>query len=303
MSAFLILFANNLLPIFLVTGTGYVLGKFLKIEARTLSRIVFYIFSPALVFQLLTQSQVNEGDVLQMVVFATTHTALFGGLIWLIVRGFKFKRQQFAAVMLTSLFPNAGNFGLSVNLFAFGEIGLAHASLYFVANSILANTAGVFIASLGKSSYQESLVRLFKIPTVYAVALGLIFVGMGWHLPLPLERTISTLAGAAIPGMLVLLGLHLREAIWTGGMSGLVLTNVLRLLVSPALALGLSSLFGLQGAARQAGVSEASMPTAVMMTVLATEFDVKPTFVTAVVFSTTLLSPLTLIPLLAYLGG
>jgi predicted permease len=45
------------------------------------------------------------------------------------------------------------------------------------------------------------------------------------------------------------------------------------------------------------------MPTAVMATVLATEFDVHPAFVTTVVTTTTLLSPLMLTPLLAFLGA
>jgi len=55
--------------------------------------------------------------------------------------------------------------------------------------------------------------------------------------------------------------------------------------------------------ALQAGVVEAATPTAVLSTVLATEFNTEPTFVTTVVFTTTVLSPLTLTPLLAYLGA
>jgi hypothetical protein len=76
-----------------------------------------------------------------------------------------------------------------------------------------------------------------------------------------------------------------------------------RLLASPAIALLLAVPFGLSGVARQAGVLEAAMPAAVMTTVLAAEFQVEPEFMTAVVFTSTLLSPLTLTPLLAYLGG
>jgi predicted permease len=53
----------------------------------------------------------------------------------------------------------------------------------------------------------------------------------------------------------------------------------------------------------QAGVTEASMPTAVMTTILATEFDASPALVSGIVTATTVLSPLTLTPLLAYLGG
>jgi predicted permease len=64
-----------------------------------------------------------------------------------------------------------------------------------------------------------------------------------------------------------------------------------------------AALFGLQGAAFQAGVVESAMPSAVLSTVLATEFDVEPAFVTSTVFITTLLSPITLTPLIAYLGA
>jgi len=77
----------------------------------------------------------------------------------------------------------------------------------------------------------------------------------------------------------------------------------MRLVAAPFLAIGLASLFGLTGAAFQAGVAQSSMPTAVVMTILATEYNVEPSFVSSVVFTSTLLSPLTVTPLLAYLGA
>jgi predicted permease len=77
----------------------------------------------------------------------------------------------------------------------------------------------------------------------------------------------------------------------------------MRLLVSPFVALLLIPLFGLAGPARQALVLEAAMPTAVLTTVLATEFNAEPSFVSTTVLVTTLLTPLTLTPLLAFLGA
>ena len=75
----------------------------------------------------------------------------------------------------------------------------------------------------------------------------------------------------------------------------------LSLVVAPLVALALASLLGLSGPTRQAGVALASMPVAVITTILALEFDVAPAFVTNAVFVSTLLSPLTLTPLIAYL--
>jgi predicted permease len=46
-------FANNLLPILLLSGAGLLLGKAIAIDSRALGRVVFYVFSPILVFNLL----------------------------------------------------------------------------------------------------------------------------------------------------------------------------------------------------------------------------------------------------------
>jgi predicted permease len=76
----------------------------------------------------------------------------------------------------------------------------------------------------------------------------------------------------------------------------------MRLLGGMGAGLLLAPLFGLGGMAYNAGVLESAMPTAVLSTILATEYDAKPAFVTTAVFTTTLLSPLTLTPLLLVLG-
>jgi hypothetical protein len=76
----------------------------------------------------------------------------------------------------------------------------------------------------------------------------------------------------------------------------------LRMLASPFIAWFLAPIMGLSGIGRQAGILQAAMPTAVLTTVIATEYDVEPEFVTGVVLVTTIISPLTLTPLLAILG-
>ena len=205
-------------------------------------------------------------------------------------------------VVLTSLFGNSGNYGLLLISFAFGQEALAYASVYFVTNAILINTAGVLIASLGRLNLKESLLGLLKVPATYAILAAMLVMRMDWQLPTPLARTVSLAANAAIPLMLILLGLELQRAEWTKNIRALGISVVLRLLVGPFVGMGLSSLFGLNAPARQAGVTEAAMPSAVLTTVLASEYNLDSSLVTAIVFTTTLLSPLTLTPLLLYLG-
>jgi predicted permease len=75
----------------------------------------------------------------------------------------------------------------------------------------------------------------------------------------------------------------------------------LSLIATPLAAFGAAYALDLQGPALQAGVLQASMPTAVITTILALEFGGAVNFVTGAVCAATLLSPLTLTWIIAYL--
>ena len=303
MTELLRLFTNNLLPVLFVAGSGYIAGKWLNVEARSISRVVFYFFSPCLLFNLLVSSQLNNNDILRMVGFTIATVLSMAAITWFSGRVLKLERKMLAAVIICVMTLNAGNYGLSLSLFAFGEEALAYASLFFVPSAIITYTVGVTIASMGKSSLADSLKGLIKIPAVYAVVLALVFIYLNWELPLSLSRTITLLGDAAIPGMLLVLGLQLQNNHRTYNRRALFLANGMRLLGGMGVGFVMATIFGLQGMAYNAGVLEASMPTAVLSTILATEYDVEPAFVTTAVFSSTLLSPLTLTPLLWILGA
>jgi predicted permease len=116
-------------------------------------------------------------------------------------------------------------------------------------------------------------------------------------------RTVNVLADACIPVFLVVLGMQLVGAGIRARAAPLALAVVLRMGGGLLLALPAALFCGLEGPARQAGLLQAAMPSAVICTILASEYEVEPTFVTSVVFLSTLLSPLLLTPLLAYLGA
>lgn len=303
MDKLLSLFSDNLLPIFLTAGAGYIVQKKLDIDPKSISRVIFYLFSPALIFTLLTENQVDSEISLKIIGYALSATILYGLIGWIASRILKFDRNLTVAVMITVMFTNAGNFGLSLNAFAFGEEALSFASLYFIMSAIMIYTFGIALASMGKMSFADSLKRLFTYPTIYAVVLALLFNNIGWDLPVPVSRSVGLLSDAAIPAMLVLLGMQLSSVDLKADVLALGTANLIRLAIAPLLAIGLALLFNLDGAAYQASVIEASMPTAVMTTVLATEFNVRPRFVTSVVTLTTILSPLMLTPLISFLGG
>lgn len=296
-------FANNLMPILLLGSAGFLLGKFLTVDSRTLGRVVFYLFSPLLVFDLLLNSQLDFQQALTTIGFAVA-VALVAGLLALSLgKAIHLDRPLLLAVILTASFGNTGNYGLPLVSFAFGKEALAYATIYFVTNSLLFNTIGVLIASLGHMDLRTALFGLFRVPTVYAVILAILLKGTGFVIPLPLTRTIDLAAGGSIPAMLVLLGLELNHVQWSHNIGALSLGTFMRLVASPLIGILLAMTLGLQGAARDANIAQSSMPTAVTITVLASEYHLEPALVTAIVFVSTILSPFTLTPLLVYLGN
>jgi malate permease and related proteins len=297
------LFTNNLLPIFLAAGVGFLLASRFSVSPRALSQVSFYIFSPCLVFSLLTHSELSSGDVISMSLFSVLNMLIIGLVVGLAALLLRLDRRLTAALLVSTMLVNAGNYGLPVILFAFGTGPLAYGTLYFIVMMIMAYTVGVFTASLGSLKPGAALRNLARVPVVYAVGFALLFLATGWIVPLPLERTINLLGEGAIPSMLVLMGMQFAGMRLEGRVLPLALGSAVRLVLSPVLAFGLARFMQLPESAMQAGILQAGMPTAVLTIVLATEFDAEPAFVTAMVFTTTLLSPLTLTPLLALLGG
>ncbi len=143
---------------------------------------------------------------------------------------------------------------------------------------------------------------LFKVPAVYGVVLAALLNHFQLILPTPLERTVELAANGSIPLMIVLLGVELSRVQWSHSVRAVGLSTTLRLLAAPAVGLLLAGLFGFQGAARQANITESAMPAAVTNTILAAEYGLDTSLVTAMIFVGTILSPLTLTPLVYYLG-
>lgn len=302
MSNFLGLFAENILPILLVASVGYLLQRLLQLDPRPISQITFYILSPALVFDLISNSDIGGTQVIGMMALATIVVLATALISVLASRLLKLSAEMAAAFLLSATFMNAGNYGLSLNQFAFGDSGLAWASLYFVASMMLTNSLGVYVASRGRSSALDALRGLAKVPAVYAIPLALAVKQFGIELPLPLDRPIQLLGNAAVPVMLLILGMQIAASGLSEHRRLLAVASGIKLLLAPGLALLAAPLLLNHQLAQQVAVVESAMPTAVMSTIIAIEYDVEPTLVTGVVLVSTLLSPLTLTALLAMFG-
>ena len=294
-------FASDLLPIFVIAGAGFALARWLKTSAVTLTHVVFYALLPCFAFRLLISSVATGrrfGMMVLLAVLVMLTMAAAGALLSLALR---LSRAESTVFLLVVMFSNGGNYGLPVVSFAFGEEALSYGTVFFLTGSVLTNTVGAFLAAAGRRSLRTAATSVLKMPAIYGMVAAAVVLATGITVPTALLRPVTMLSDAALPLMILVLGMQLERAS-TPKRPALVAAAVcVSLLVAPLVALGLTSMFGVTGAARQAIVVLSSMPVAVATTILAVEFDASPDFVTSAVFLSTLLSPITLTPLIAYL--
>lgn len=291
---------NIIAPIVLVAAVSFVLARAFQLDARPLSRLTLYLFAPALAFTSAYRSQLGS-EFLSISAFSVLITVLMGILTWIAIKLMRYDRVTGSAFALSVLFVNAGNYGLPLILFAFGEEALARAVVFFVVSTVLIQTLAVFIAARGTGGAGQALLNIFRMPLVYAVLLALVFNEMGLAVPDPLMKALDLTSAAAVPVMLVILGIELSHATLGQDRFDIGLATVGKLVITPVVAFGLAALMGMDGITRAVCVLESSMPTAVFSSILAVEFNSRPEFVTGAVFVSTLGSIVSLTLLLGVL--
>lgn len=284
----------DILPVFLAAGAGYLFGRLAKPDIRATNRLALYVLSPCLIFSLIAQSEVGGQELGQIAAFTATAILVTGGLGWLAARALRLDDAPTRAVMLSVMFVNAGNFGLAVEKFAFGEASLPRAAVYFVTSSTLVYTLGQYLAAGRGTSPLAALKKVLTVPPVYAVAIAGLVRATHLTVPEPAWRAVTLLSQATIPVFLLILGMQLARVAAIQQWRPVAAATLLRLVAGPLVAMLLAAPFGLTGMAYQAAVTEASMPAAVINTVIASEHDVEPGLVASIVMLSTLLSPLTL---------
>ena len=302
MTLFANIFVNNILPAFLVIGAGVLLDRKFRVDKKSLSRTALYVLTPCLVFSLTLESTVDSSTFGLMILFAGGITLVMCAIGLAVGRLLRWPPRTADALVLSVAFLNAGNLGLSVILFSFGEVGLELASAFFVASVISCNTLAAFFAARSSGGARKAVLKVFKLPSLYAFPVALLLRALSVEVPEVLLKPTSLIARASVPIMLMMLGLQLSQTRLGGRYKEVSVAVVLRLVIGPLAAIGLARLMGLQGLASKVAITEASMPTAVTSLLMAIEFDGDADYVSSVIFVSTLLSALTLTVLLSLLS-
>ena len=272
------------IPVFLLVAAGFLFAHWKKISLTSVTEIIVYLGTPSLVFGSLASKPLQPADIAVLFTGILIIFAGVGLLIRLYFFCFRFRSRGFA---LPTLFMNAGNMGIPLALFAFGQAGFQRATLMFVMITFLQYSLGIYILN-GHSNWTE----IFRLPLIYAAVAGLCVNLAQIKIPELLLQPVTMLGQATIPIMLISLGyrLHQVESLQWGHALGGALLRIVGGFVSANIA---AHLIGAEGVNRQVLLLYGSLPAAVVNFILTEKYRQDPGLAASIVVLSTLISVVT----------
>jgi predicted permease len=273
------------IPVFFLIALGYMFARWKQINLTSITEIIVYLGTPALVFTSLAGKPLYAGDLAVLFCGIVAIYALVGLLIRVYFVIFNFHSRGFA---LPVLFMNAGNMGIPLALFAFGEAGMQRATLLFVSCTFLQYSLGIVILQ-DRGDWKE----MFRLPLIYATIAGLGVNLTQLKVSELLLQPLAMLGQAVIPFMLVSLGYRLYNVAslqWGHALGG-ALTRIVGGFAAANLAVLLVSADGVN---RQVLLLYGCLPAAVVNFILTEKYRQDPELAASIVVLSTFISVFTI---------
>lgn len=281
--------AEILVPIFITAGIGFGWEKLgVEFPTQFVARVTVYVLAPCLVFGKMAGLEISLAAYGQVALATVLIIAAVSAVGFVALR---LARLPLRAFMPPIIVPNAGNLGLPLGLFAFGETGLALAIAGYTIYAFAQYTVCQLIAA-GRMSWT----MISRQPIIYALAGALVFMVMDTPPPDWALNTVNLIGAAVIPLNLLALGVALaRLEVAALGRSTYV--ALVRIGAGLAIGLAVARALGLDDVAAGVVVLQAAGPSALFAYLWAQLYNNSPEQVAGVVMVSTVISLATL-PLL-----
>ncbi|GAB88435.1 AEC family transporter [Gordonia rhizosphera] len=275
--------------IFIVVGIGYLLGRTHVLgdaAHEVLSRLVFFVCTPALLFHSLVTSDLSV--IFSKTLIIAGGSALTIGAIYLVVARLwlRIEIPELAIGALASSYVNSVNLGLPIAIFVLDDASfiaplLLFQILLYSPMALITLDLTVTDPALGHASRETTLRDAIVTPLTNPILLGgitgLAISAIGWQPPAAVMEPMKMLGNASVPGALLAFGLSLTGvAVFKKGQSPrrqIALASVLKLVVMPASVYVVARWgFGQSGHDLFAQVVIAALPTAQNVLVYATRY-------------------------------
>ena len=281
-------------PVFFVVGIGYYLGKKNpKIDTKFITNFAANIGTPAMVIYAVTSTGINFEifrDYFWYYLLAIICFSIVG-----IINLFLINTKDIIRELPPLIFPNTGNMGLPICLFAYGSQGLGVSASITSLIILMHFTVGVFLADR-----KFNLDVIIKNPPFYAIIFSAIVLFYEIDMPVFVINTTEWLMYATIFLILMSLGIALtRLKIFS--LNNAVISSITRMFIGPLIGIGLIWFFDLEGFAAGVLLIQCSMPSAVLNYLVGSIYSPKKVVdsVASTIVVSTLMSFIT-IPIVVY---
>lgn len=296
---------ETIIAIILLIIIGYICRRteFLKPETtQVLNKIVIYIAIPSLIFLSMYNADLSNLETLGTITLTCIMVGSLTGLLaYIFANIMKYPPKTKWSLVTTSALFNSGFLGYPVILGVFGAEGMVRAVFFDVGSTILFISFSILLMLNYGGSYQSIIRRSVLFPPFLAVVLG-ILANLS-HLPLGsiLPDVLGYLSGAAIPLIMISLGLSLEFKEVYEHISSASFVSFIKLIISPFIAVIIATVLGLSGINYSVAVIEAGMPSAMLSLVLAITYNLDVKISAACIFLSTALSMITLTMLILFI--
>lgn len=294
-------------PVFLIIG----IGAFLRYRttlltpeiAGRMSRIVFYLFLPALLLKALISADFSK--LLSWKLLLTVWGILFISIILarIIAVAAGFEREDRGVFTAGSYWGNVVMVGYALGEALYGEAGLARAAVFSVMVLVVHSPVGTLLMVRGSEDHSPGeylpamLRRIFTNPIIITIILGLVLnLGLGaasLSMPAFLLDILELLSRASLPLALVAIGGSLEFGRQGAGWKMPGLAAGVKLLLMPLIAIGVTSMLNLDPGWRGSVIIGFACPTAVSYFVVSTSMGHEAFKGAAIVTATTVGAALT----------
>jgi hypothetical protein len=263
-----------ILPVFSVIALGWLYALRAKPDLAWANRINMTVLSPALIFSALASRDFDIGANTPLILGSLGVVVGSGLLAWPFA---KLLQQDYRTWVPPMMFNNCGNMGLPLAYLSFGQAGLSAMVTLFTVSNLVHFTLGVHLVDRRAAFWP-----VFRNPMVVSTFLGFAFAVA--HPPTPdwLMLAIKMVGDAAIPLMLISLGVRLAEARWDEWHLG-VIGGLVCPLAGIALAGLLAPLLGLDPTQQGLLLIFGCLPPAVLNFMVAEQYGQEPAKVASIV--------------------
>ncbi len=307
MEIFLYILANNIAPMFLLIIVGFIIGKLRHMDVKTLSAVLIDVLIPGNVIVRLYKADFDL-SLLKTLLFSVAFVLICGAVGLLISKLRSFPRERTAAFVETQMFFNSGNFGLPLIILVFSKppflvdgeaiyltFAVAVQTIVLSMQSLITTPSCYALNASGEGSVKDIIKRLLKLPIIYVIPLVFIMKAVPYDFTtFFLWPSAEFACDAMVAISLVALGIQFSGSKLKSFSFDSLLSNLSRLIVCPIIAFFLIKLFGIDGLLGQVLLISSSVPSALMVALVAAECDNEANYTAQTILSCMLICPFTL---------